>query len=285
MNRDQLYRYVANPESLDSESLPGIESLVGEYPYFQAARMLYVRNLRNLDSISFNRQLRTASAYINNRQFLFALLNDISITDDGYFEPRLPEKYEQADFREFTDESGILSLDPHFDSKYVAGEDPEIASPEEKSLYVRELERFIPLADLDLLLFDHSGEEKEILDFDFEGNLPELALSSEEDHRDTETDKSRKLSSRDLIDDFIRKNPRMPKPQDSEGPDGDISLESLQESEAFMTETMAQIYLKQGYYYKALNTYEKLSLKYPEKSVYFATQIQKIKELISNNKD
>ena len=74
----------------------------------------------------------------------------------------------------------------------------------------------------------------------------------------------------------------MPKPVQSEDEEEDISLDSMQESEAFMTETMAQIYLKQGYYYKALNTYEKLSLKYPEKSVYFATQIQKIKELISN---
>jgi hypothetical protein len=282
MNRDQLYKYFAYPEKLDAESLSGIEVLVGEYPYFQAARMLYVKNLKNLDSISFNKQLRTASAYINNRQFLFALLNDISVTDDGYFEPRLPLKEVETDFMELTDEAGILSLDPHFDSKYIDNLEPDIAPPEGKSLYVRELERFIPLADLDLLLFDHSQEEKEILDFDFEGKLPEIAPKPADEERDITVDKPRKVSSRDLIDDFIRKNPRMPKPADSEDHGDDISMESMQESDAFMTETMAQIYLKQGYYYKALNTYEKLSLKYPEKSVYFATQIQKIKELISN---
>ena len=74
----------------------------------------------------------------------------------------------------------------------------------------------------------------------------------------------------------------MPQAADTRQEDGDISLESLKESDAFMTETLAEIYMKQGYYYRALQAYEKLSLKYPQKSIYFASQIQKIKRLISN---
>ena len=45
--------------------------------------MLFVKNLKNLDNIRFNKQLKYAAAYINNRQFLFGLLNDIGISDDG----------------------------------------------------------------------------------------------------------------------------------------------------------------------------------------------------------
>ena len=44
----------------------------------------------------------------------------------------------------------------------------------------------------------------------------------------------------------------------------------------FCTETLAQIYVEQGYWEQAKDIYSKLSLRYPEKSVYFASLIEKI---------
>ena len=46
-----------------------------------------------------------------------------------------------------------------------------------------------------------------------------------------------------------------------------------------MTETLAKVYLEQGHYEKAINAYEILSLKYPQKSSLFANQIKAIKQL------
>ena len=46
--------------------------------------------------------------------------------------------------------------------------------------------------------------------------------------------------------------------------------------EGFCTETLAGIYLEQGYPQEAIDIYSRLSLRYPEKSVYFAALIEKI---------
>ncbi len=53
--------------------------------------------------------------------------------------------------------------------------------------------------------------------------------------------------------------------------------QSANEQSLPITETLAQIYLRQKLYRKALEAYEKLSLKYPEKKTYFANLIEKIK--------
>ena len=55
------------------------------------------------------------------------------------------------------------------------------------------------------------------------------------------------------------------------------------ESDDLITETLAAIYLRQKKYEKAQKAYEKLSLKYPEKSIYFASQIKEIEKLKNNN--
>jgi hypothetical protein len=85
----------------------------------------------------------------------------------------------------------------------------------------------------------------------------------------------------DLIDKFLSDDPRIkPKPiSDVEQPD--ISLSSTEEHEDFITDTLAKIYLKQGSFLKAIAAYEKLSLKFPEKSTYFASQIEEIKNNIN----
>jgi hypothetical protein len=53
--------------------------------------------------------------------------------------------------------------------------------------------------------------------------------------------------------------------------------QSLLENEHLVTETLAKIYALQGNISKAIRSYEILSLKFPQKSVYFATLIEKLK--------
>jgi hypothetical protein len=90
----------------------------------------------------------------------------------------------------------------------------------------------------------------------------------------------KRSKDKELIDAFIQTQPRIIPGKGELKEQEDISEAFIKPDEQLMTETLAQIYVKQGYYLKAIHVYETLSLKFPEKSSYFAAQINKIKQCI-----
>lgn len=82
-----------------------------------------------------------------------------------------------------------------------------------------------------------------------------------------------------LIEDFIYKERDKPIVQKFFSATNQAKT-STQDDMSFVTETLARVYLEQEHYYKAKTAYEKLSLKYPEKSSFFAGQIKLINKII-----
>ncbi|TND09192.1 MAG: hypothetical protein FD123_1595 [Bacteroidetes bacterium] len=87
----------------------------------------------------------------------------------------------------------------------------------------------------------------------------------------------------ELIDKFIQEAPRI-KPQRSEFYNPvNMAKKSVTEDSELITETLARIYEKQGNIPKAIRAYQKLSLKFPEKSLYFASLIENLKKTPNKN--
>lgn len=90
----------------------------------------------------------------------------------------------------------------------------------------------------------------------------------------------RKRKQQAIIDRIIEKSPGAIRPKEEQKfftPERKAK-ESLLENEHLVTETLAKIYAMQGNVAKAIRSYEILSLKYPQKSAYFASLIQKLKQ-------
>lgn len=85
-----------------------------------------------------------------------------------------------------------------------------------------------------------------------------------------------------LIDDFLEKNPKIvPMKKTDITPVNTPSnfVQSTEEYSDLMTETLAQIYIEQKKYDKAIKAYKILILKYPEKNSLFANRIKEIENL------
>ena len=88
------------------------------------------------------------------------------------------------------------------------------------------------------------------------------------------------VTADDIIDKFLRSEPRRIVAEEGEATEDIVTEPELDEDDEFVSEELAEVYLKQGLKEMAKETYRKLSLLNPEKSVYFAGLIEKI---VKNN--
>jgi len=92
-----------------------------------------------------------------------------------------------------------------------------------------------------------------------------------------------KQKKNELINKFIESNPRIPQIKHENPIPATFYEPSKADNSMLMTETLARVYLEQKKYQKAIQAYEILILKYPEKSSFFADRILDIKNLQQNN--
>lgn len=317
MNISDLEKYIDNPALIDSGGVKDLETLVREYPYFQIAHILLTKGLHNLNSIRYSAYVKVASCYAGDRTKLFNLIKTAKVETHARVEPIIEKETDSV--LEKTDEVVAVEDSEDTNIQKQSGDDagaeiaPETANEALAELLLQRLDE-IKQAKEGVLSGDNTNVESEnrledeLLDFDYSDSLgfeeeyaknedtrlfqPQIMdyLSAVEITKDDsffeieETKEADNFNSKKLlIDKFLESNPRIrPKQEDNTLSDiSDIIDDGVSESE-FLSETLADIYIKQQNYDKALKIYQKLSLKYPQKSIYFADRISKVKELINN---
>lgn len=82
----------------------------------------------------------------------------------------------------------------------------------------------------------------------------------------------------EIIEKFLKEDPTIKPPKPELIDNENKAKKSAEDHYDLVSETLAKIYIEQMLYHKAIDTYKKLSLKYPEKSGYFADLIQSIEK-------
>ena len=266
MTRDQLLRYVNDPFALNERTLGELREILDEYPYFQSAHLLYVRNLQQEHNFRFDGQLKTCAVYAADRTILFHLLNS------G------PSKQIKSGPVE---ENRVLDIEEQLYFELSDGQTERVQNSDQLVLNKKQPDS----NRIDLLNIEHSNKPYVFGEGETETPKPLAELAMEIGHLSVKKEKVNEPEQKDdLIDRFIKENPPFVVRQqvDSERTKGaDKLADSSEEGEEFITETLAKIYMKQGLYQKSITAFQRLSLKYPEKSVYFARQIEEITNLIN----
>ncbi len=288
MNSTELTYLFENSASVGTQETGELENLLKEYPYFQAARAIYLKGLYNQNSFKYNLALKKTAAFTLDRSVLFDF---ISSTDFSQDKVALQIKRQEDHLR------NIIVFEPQevFGKKTISINDA-IKMKTTESVQVLDPDLFErPLTKpSEEIKVSEKNPSEEIPDMGspLEFNASEAHSFSEwlsltktnpidrisEDSKKIIDSKSRKS---ELIDDFISKSPKL-KPNKS-STTTNIAPERSLPPEGLMTETLARVYLEQKNYKKALQAYKILILKYPEKSGFFADQIRALKKLQENN--
>ena len=268
MTRDQMLRYLENPSALNERTLGELREILDEYPYFQSAHLLYVRNLQIESNFRFSGQLKTCASYATDRVQLYQLLNP------GLGKKQIPDNQVEISVVSKPEELMTIEL----------SDDTSEQTDEQVESFMSEV-NFTERGHFDLLNFEHSDRAYTLEGIENEIEKPLSELVKEINHlATTEENENDGKQKTNLIDRFIKDNPAFP----TRSSDGSINnekvnkqLDKIEDGEEFFTETLARIYVKQGLYQKAIQAFQKLSLKYPEKSVYFARQIEEVTNLLN----
>ena len=265
------YTYLLNkPDAIKDKHAQTLEDVLSVFPYFQSARVLKLKHLYNQDSFNYNYALKIAAAYTTDRSVLFDFITSDSFVSiqKGLYEKKIEELMNISVVA--SEHLIVASKQPIIDAleQSILTSIKSAAETDEQKV-ARKLAVGKPL--------EFSRDEKHSFQewLQLSRFKPIVRIEN-----DSVIDEEKKKKSA-IIDKFIENNPKItPIAKDSVI----LPIEPIpQDTSTLMTETLARVYLEQKKYSKAIQAYEILILKYPEKSTFFADRISDIKILQQNN--
>lgn len=241
---NQLVKSLLKKDNLEQCTLEELEQFAERHPYFGAAQLLLTKKLQEEKSERYDEQLQKTFLFFNNPLWVQHLLNETGNAEIIIKEVALTETIQEEDPLERE-----LSL-PEIQIETVKEEKNE----KDQDLF------FEPFHTVDY--FASQG----------------IKIRAEEKPADKFSTQLRSFT------DWLKTMKRVPVselakniPSVLEKKVEQLAEHSLDEKEV-VTETMAEVWEKQGNREKAIGIYSKLSLQDPSKSAYFAAKIEELKK-------
>lgn len=252
MNRLRFNKLLEDPSQVDNHDIRQLNEYRKKYPYFQSLYVVVAKALKEREHPKTEAFIKKAAIYSANRTHLKNL-----IENEFDFMP-LPAK-PKAKPKKATETQADLK--------------PDLTELEATKLRIEAMLRG------DSPDASNDDDNKAMIDA-IQGKV-DAKISKEETEAADKAKKAGKKNQIELIEKFISEDPRMDIQRellnDNEQIQIDLAEQRLKEADTFITETMAKLMAQQGKIKRAVDIYQKLSLKFPEKSDYFASQIQKVK--------
>ena len=255
MNSTEFTYLLENPEKVDGLNASKLDAVIDEFPYFQAARAIQLKGLNTSNSYKYNQSLKKTAAFTIDRKVLFEFITSPIFISNS-------KKVEELEDINVVEPEII----PNFIEEIISNTETEKTKTES----VLEIGKPLQFKNTE----PHSFNEWMKL-------ASKKPINRQETNKKLEENSKNTTDNFDLIEKFIELNPKL-KPVDKTQQNIDISKESSKDNDYLMTETLAKVYLEQKKYDSAIKAYRILSLKYPEKSGFFADRIKAIKTLQKN---
>ena len=81
MNKKNYIQILEKPEFISLENSSALKSISQQYPYFQSAKALHLKVLKNQDSYKYNSELKITAAHTSDRTLLFDFITSKSFKE------------------------------------------------------------------------------------------------------------------------------------------------------------------------------------------------------------
>lgn len=257
MNRNEFSEIVNRPLSRE-HSWNEIPLLAGRFPFCSVLQVLSALNMYRENDMDFGTSLKKAAAYSISRKKLKELFEKADSYTEEPAEPVV----------ELTEPAEEQRQPEPFIQPVVHIPEPPKETPTREELIRKIHQR------LEEIERERAGESGPV-------TVEKAEKDAEEEEKpavaDAKEEGNRKLTKEEIIEKFIREEPRISPPRQSFFNPSENAMKSSTDDDEIVSETLAKIYSEQGNKAKAIRIYQKLCLVFPEKSSYFAAQIEKLK--------
>jgi hypothetical protein len=242
-------KLLQNRQSIDDGHTNLIKTIIDTFPYFQPAHILHTFYLKK-HHLYYQNALQQTAARTTDRRRLFEIIQ---------IETEIDKKN--------TDNENQNIHPKQFIQQPESNDAIEVFIPVETTHKPQSVEK-------------QEKTEKNIPEPDKnENQKPEKLSYLEWLKQLKQVQNEKKEDIFDAIDKFLKEKPKIIPKKDITVKPPDIIEKSVTEKQMLMTETLANLYVKQKKYDKAIQAFRILSLKYPKKSSYFANRIKEVKNL------